>query len=148
MSTLLLPNNEQVVASWLAGVTGLTTAIGSTLPADTSSWATKGFVQYTLVGGTPDKDIPMRRPVVRIDSWAANTNSNKPPWNRASQALEIIRVDTLLTRAERAITMPTTYEPARVLSAYFISEPRRILDDQAGFARIQVDLQMHWTVVP
>jgi hypothetical protein len=137
----LRPNTELVSVSWLRSIPGIDN-VGTTLPKDIS----EGFVQVTVVGGTPDKDLPMARPVIQIDTWAGKANSNKPPWGHANSLAELIRMATFAPDVSRLLTMGVGgYEKARVLSAYPVTEPRRI-PDEGGYARYQFDLQIHWRV--
>lgn len=151
----LLPTNELVAIAWLKGITDLPTdAIGTTLPA-VDSWADTGFIEVGVVGGSPDRDIPVRRPVLGIQCWAANANSGRPPWGKANQLAEIIAaacyggVDDVVP-SQRVVTMHVPgYQQARVTAAYFVTEPRRIpRADDARYAMYSGDLQMHWTAAP
>lgn len=144
------PTNELVAVAWLSQrVAGLTSSmVATSLPKDTSTWADEGFLQVQAIpGGTPDIDTFLRRPVFQLDGWACSPSSAKPPWNLANRLLELVRVATEDAQAGhygKAVTLPDSYGAARVQSAYLIGEPRRILDDEAGYARFTVDLAIDW----
>lgn len=148
MAVVLRPTTELVVAAWLGQIDDLSAQmIGSTLPKDQAAWSENGFVQAVAVGGSPRIHIPVRRPVVQIDCWAVNANSQKAPWAKANYLAEVIRfaADESLNMG-RALTLTSPYPAARVLSAYLLTEPRRIVGDEANYARYQFDLQLHWVV--
>lgn len=146
MPTLLRPNTELVGCAWLGGITGLSPQMVATqLPADTTSWKTTGFVTCVVSGGSPGIHTPMRSPVLALDFWAVNPGSNKPPWFMANSLAELVDVGCRATTAQRWLTMPTGYEQARVLTAYFVTEPRRNYLDGGGYARYSADLAIHWT---
>lgn len=145
------PTNALVAVAWLSQrVAELDAAMVATrLPRDPATWADAGFVQATVVGGTPDIDVPIRRPVVQIDAWAVTysdgTISQKPPVGKANRLAEAIRLATESPQAfGQAVMLPTNYAGARVLSVYPISEPSEI-EDPAGYARLTMDLVFEWT---
>lgn len=150
----LLPSSELVAVAWLTGVSGLpSTAVGTTLPKDTSAWADTGFVQVGVVGGTPDADVPVARPVMDVRCWAVRPGSAKPPWGKANQLAEVIRAacyrgEDDAEPFQRVVTLPAGYRQARVLSVYWVTEPRRLPSDEARFACYGGDLQIHWTAEP
>jgi hypothetical protein len=142
------PTNELVVEAWLSQhVPGLVAAmVATSLPKDPTTWAESGFLQVqALPGGSPDVDIPVRHPVFQIDAWATRPGSSKPPWHLANRLIELVRNATESTAAYgRPVTMPPNYLGARVQAAYLISEPRRVTDDPAGYARFTADLAVDW----
>jgi hypothetical protein len=149
-----LPHDELVAVAWLKGIPGVpATGVGTTLPGDNSTWAASGYLQVSVVGGSPDRDVPMHRPLIQVDSWAVNVNGAKPPWGKANQLAEVVvaagygRQDDAAP-AQRIVTLPANYQQARVHAAYVVMAPRRILEDDARFARYQMDLQMAWSAVP
>lgn len=149
------PTNELVAVAWLSQrVAGLTADIvGTGLPKDTTKWADTGFLQVTAIpSGLAEVDVPIRRPRLQLDGWAtANTSgtssSIKPPWNLANRLLELVRIATEDAQTGyygAEVTMPANYSPARVLAAYLITEPMRVLDDPSGYARFTADLAVDW----
>jgi len=143
------PTNELVAVAWLSSrVPGLVAAqVGTTLPKDVSTWADEGFLQIqALPGGAPDVDVPVRRPVFQLDAWASTPGSNKPPWHLANRLAELVREATEADAAlyGREVTMPANYLGARVQAAYLVSEPRRVTNDPAGYARFTLDLAIDW----
>lgn len=151
----LLPNSELVARAWLRVVAGFSaSAVGATLPGDPATWATNGFIQVVVVGGATSMDLPMARPVLSVDCWTNNPSSGKPPWGKANQLAEIIRSSCYggiddPNPTQRVVDMPVSgYQRAAVFSAYWVSEPRRRPADDARFARMGGDLQLHWVARP
>ena len=146
------PTNELVAIAWLGQrVDGIVEGqVATTLPKDKAAWADEGFVQVqALPGGSPDIDVPLRRPVLQVDLWAvtldANGNaSNKPPWNKANRLAELLRLATESQAYGKPVTLPDGYRGARVQAAYLIGEPTRVTDDPSGYARFTVDLALDW----
>lgn len=140
------PNAELVAVAWVKSVPGVDpTKVATSLPADTSVWSATGFVQVGVVGGSPNVDTPLFAPVVQVDCWTNAVNSNKPPWGQAHALAGAIMWATY-RHEPTTVAMPENYHPARLLSVYGLSEPRRIPSDTAGYARVQFDLAMVWTV--
>lgn len=143
-----LPTSDVVAVAWLAAIDGLDVGqVGTALPVDVSTWLDAGFVQaQTLPGGAADVDLPQwRRPVIQLDFWAAGgASSISPRWNLAARLVEIVRAATESQAYGSAVAMPEHYLGARVQAAYFVTEPRRILDDPSGYARFTTDLALDW----
>lgn len=147
MSTPLYPTSDLVAAAWLRLVPGLASGVASSLPSDAATWATAGFVQAATVGGTPPVHAPMRRPVVSVDCWAVNPNSQKAPWGKANSLAELIRgACELNANFGVRLDLGANYSAARVLTAYLLTEPRRVLGDAANYARYSFDLSVNWVV--
>lgn len=142
------PTNALVAVAWLGQrVPGLAPGIVATrLPRDLAAWADLGFVQATVITGTPDVDVPIRRPLVQIDAWAHSPDGVRPPVNKAARLAELVRVATELPTARYSspVEMPANYAGAVVLSAYVATEPYEVTDDPSGFARISLDLVLEW----
>lgn len=142
------PTNALVAVAWLSQrVEGLTSGMVATrLPRDLSAWADLGFVQATVITGTPDVDVPIRRPLVQVDAWAHSPDGVKPPVNKAARLAELVRVATELPTARYSspVEMPANYAGAVVLSAYVVTEPYEVTDDPSGFARMSLDLVLEW----
>ncbi|WP_018502986.1 hypothetical protein [Parafrankia discariae] len=142
---VVTPTTDLVAVAWLRGVPGLPAdRIATKVPADVSVWAGTGFVQVTAVGGEPDIDVPMRRPVVSVDLWAVNPTSGRPPWGKAASLAEHARMGCY-GNVGRVVALPAVGLAARVLSVYPMAEPRRVPDDEGSYARYQFDLALHWT---
>ncbi|MDQ3760976.1 MAG: hypothetical protein M3460_04555 [Actinomycetota bacterium] len=141
------PNVELLAVAWLKSLDGIPTGgVATTLPADPATWSQDGFVQVTSVGGSPAVHTPLRRPVVQLDTWANNPNSLKPPWGRASALMEtIIWGCYQLSSQQRMFVLPHGFGNARLLTAWPVTEPRRVPADESGFARYTCDLTMVWT---
>lgn len=149
MTASLLPSTDLVASAWLRlAVPDI--GVATTLPADVTPLRTSGFVRVQTIGGSPNRDVPMRGPVVAAECWAApaTAGSSKPPWNRASGIAERI-VAAMYDRAlmNVLITLPGDYGPARVHTVVALTEPRRIENDPGNFARFDIDLLFGWTAV-
>jgi hypothetical protein len=141
----LRANTELVAVAWLGGVAGLSTSMVATnLPTDNSTWAASGFVTVRTVGGAPGVYVPLRSPVVTVDAWGVKPGSSKPPWFQAASLFEAIDLGCRASNVSRALTLPTNYSGARVLTAYLLSEPRRAYGDQGDYAHYIADLALHW----
>lgn len=142
------PTNSLVAVAWLSQrVPGITPAmVATSLPRDSSTWSSLGFVQATVITGTPDVDVPIRRPLIQVDLWAMTPDSARPPLAKAANLAELVRVATELETARYSspVTMPANYAGAIVLSAYVASEPAEIPDDPSGYAHFTMDLRLEW----
>lgn len=155
----LLPTSELVAVSWLGSIPALqplggTQMVATTLPADVdasnnpAAWVQTGFITVTVVGGSPDIYLPVKRPVFQVDCWAAKPGSNRPPWWQANALAETIRYATLQRLGfNRPLTITVngvSYPNAMVTSAYMVTEFRRIYSDAADYARYAGDLALTW----
>jgi hypothetical protein len=154
------PNSDLVVGRWLGGITGLSESmVASILPQDFDSWAVAGFVTYQVIGGSPDLYLPVRKPVISVDTWAVNPSSSRPPWGKANYLAELIRTHVELgprvSSFARLLTFTDKgdYRGANVRDAILRSEPRRAIlqglvpaGDVASFAHYVMELEIHWTV--
>jgi len=144
-----LPTNELVGVHWIKAVEGIPeNSVASKLPADASTWEAKGFVQVQLASGNPDVYTPQRQPVFQINCWAAKPNSEKPPWGKANDLAELIVNATWDKRYWGHLVLPATHDDARVLGSKALTEPRRVLGDEARFACYTFDLQLFWVRKP
>lgn len=144
-----LPTSDLVAVGWLKAVAGLPAGgVATTLPGDATTWADEGFVQAQTITGAADVDLPAwRRPLVQVDCWANAGTSNKPPWNKAARLVELVRAATEGVTG-RVVDLGVNYTGARVLSVYLETEPRRVEDDPAGYARFTFDLHVDWVRNP
>lgn len=146
------PTNDLVAVAWLGQRVPLLddSQVATVLPRNPSSWLEGGFVTAATVAGSPDIEIPVRRPLVQVDCWAADAKSDgsvgaKPPWARANRLAELIRNATEdIQQYAQAVTLPAAYLGARVLAVYLVTEPSRVLDDPSGYARYTLDLAFDW----
>lgn len=146
-----LPNADLVGVAWVGGIAGVSPGqVATILPEDNSSWSASGFVELTVVGGSPGVDGAHRGPVYEVSCWASNPNSSKAPWGKAFTLAELVIAGCYPLNpmtASRTVTLPAGFENARVMSAYPLSEPRRIENDDSSYARVQFDLQLNWVRV-
>jgi hypothetical protein len=142
------PNTELVTVALLKTVPGLGSNVATDLPSDNSTWSASGFVQVMTVGGTPDAYLPLARPIVSVDCWAVSPSSSKPPWGKANGLAEYIRdaVHGGIVLPKR-VSLGVNYNSADVLGAWMLTEPRRIVDDDADYAHFTFDLQVDWVEV-
>lgn len=151
---VLRANSELVAVAWIASIPGFTAGVAAQLPQDTSQWTSTGFVTVTVVGGSPHTYLPVRRPVVQVDTWATQSSTpgrttSKPPWYKANTLAEWIVAETYETdRVCRLLTLKPSYPKARVLTLHPLTEPRRVFGEQVGIARFTVDLWLHWGETP
>lgn len=150
---MYFPDDEKVSVAWLKTLPGVPSTVGTTLPGNPLAWSTDGFVQVTVVGGTPELDSPLYRPVLQVDVWTNTPNSGKPPWGKAGAlAANIIFQTYNVANIEKSIAMPDTFYDVRVMTANVLSQPRRITEradnnsDSSGYARVQFDMELNWTV--
>lgn len=142
---------ELVATAWLKTVVG--DIVATTLPKpsadDTLSWADTGFVTLVTAGGTPNLYVPLRDPAMGVDCWAANPQSQKPPWNKAACLAEAIQAACYgHAGIPQTVALPSGYPAARVLSAYTTGEHRRVNDDSSSYARYSIPgLVIAWTEV-
>lgn len=160
MSSPSLPlecTDELVAVAWIASVPGFSPAmVGTTLPADVNpdgspaAWLKTGYATVSVVGGNPDPLLPISRPVIQVDCWAAVPGSNKPPWNLAAAlSRAILRATWDRYRIPRPLT-PTLngveYPTAVVQSATIVTAFRRMYDDAADYAHLSGDLNLSWVM--
>jgi hypothetical protein len=138
-------NTDLVARAWLQTLTGIpTNKVGTTVPADTSKWSASGFVQTIVTGGNSALYYGLRRPVVVAHCWAVNPNANTPPWGKAADLAEAI-VGGCHADTEAIVSLGVTGAPqARVLSAWVVNEPQRVVGDVADYAHYVVDFQIAW----
>jgi hypothetical protein len=145
VTTSLRPNTELVAVAWLAGITGLSSAMVATqLPGDVNAWMATGFLTARNVAGTPSMYTPLRSPVLVLDAWAVSANTARPPWFQANSLMEAVRDGCIDPGAHRWVELPGNYEPAQVTSAYLLTEPQRVYNDEGAFARYTANLALHW----
>ena len=147
MTTTPLANSELVAVAWLQGAAGIEAGqVATTLPTDVTTWQANGFVQVCpAVGGAPQLHYALREPVVQIDTYAVNPASGKPPWGTAASLMELLVAATYDTaRMQRTLTLPAGYPQARLFTAHFLTEPRRLPGDDSSYARYSADLAFHW----
>lgn len=158
MSTPPVPleaNDENVAVAWLSSALNLTPdMVGAVLPPDVDEngvqapWISTGFITVAVAGGNPDPDLPVSRPVMQVDCWAAKPGSGKPPWNMAlalSRAVLRATWDRLhFPRPLVPVVAGVEYPLVVVQSATVVTSFRRLYDDQADYARVQGDLHLSW----
>lgn len=147
MATKFNPNSELVATALLKTLQlgpAASFGVGTTLPENLESWK-DGFIQVQIVGGSPDIDVPTRRPLVQVDCYVPSIKSSKPQWGRAATIAEDI-TQFVYEHGESVGTVLSlgNYKDAFVQSVYVASEPRRVSNDPAGHARYTIDLVIVW----
>ena len=61
---------------------------------------------------------------------------------------ETIRVVGAYKNEPVVVTVPDSSENARVLSAFLVSEPRKVFGDLGDYAAYVVDVQLFWVATP
>lgn len=146
----LFPTSELVAQAWISSIPDMVAQVGEQLPADNTTWASTGFVAVAVVGGNPDVDVPIKKPVIQLDCWAASHGSNKPPWQQAAVLAEQIRAacyDKTLAHFARPLLINVNgvvYPSANCLTVYVLTEPHRIYDDIGDNAGYSMDIALTW----
>lgn len=149
MAVAIVATSELVALSWLATLPGVNTSmVGALLPSDTSTWAATGFLTASIAGGTPDLDLPIRRPLIQIDAWwAPNTVSGRPQWGKCDQLMGKVVAGChgviSGTKELNCVAGPSTI-PARLFSAWAAMEPQRLYSDDASMAHLRMDVRLDW----
>jgi hypothetical protein len=144
-------NSELVTKAWLLSLPGMPAGkVATSLPA-VEDWATTGFVRVTaVVGGDHHPSLPVRRPVVQLDFFAARLGSKVyPPWGQAFDLAELVVAAQEVDSPDRAkdVTLPE-HDTATVQDVSLMTEPRRgPIPDPASYARVTMDIQIQWTSV-
>ena len=152
---VLRPTSELVAVAWLSTIDGLTSAmVATTLPPDVApdntpaAWVSTGFITVSVVGGSPNYQLPVKKPVMQIDTWATKPGSNKPPWGMANALAETVRYATLdryhISRPLTITANGVAYPGANVMSAWVMTEPRRLYSDAADYAHYSFDVMFEW----
>lgn len=149
MARTLNPSSESVALAFVKAVPGIqANKVATVLPSDKAAWQDTGFVQVRTVGGSPNRHVPQAQPVLAIDCWANNGDSKQPAWGKANDLAERIRreIQDNLEFFGQAVDPGPNYKTARILSAWLVTEPRRIEGDENGYARYTFDLEIVWVV--
>lgn len=150
--TRYIPTAELVAIHWIKSVAGVAQdLVNTTVPERSDAFAESGFIQVASGGGERDIETGMRNSNIVVGSWAYNPSSQKVPWGKANNMLEVILAETeedgrVPSRAARRLSLPEQYDDARVRTVYPIGEPQRI-PDEGDFARYSMTLVIVWTPV-
>jgi len=147
-------NSDLVAVAWVASiprvaVLAASPPIAGSVPAQPTSWALTGFLELLTTGGSPHPEYRQRRPVVTVFAWAVKIGSKKPPWSQAARLAEYVfdacYDEQLAHQLFPNITAEGVHYPtAQVQEISAISEPRKIPNDPAGYARYTFDFEMLW----
>jgi len=151
MAVRLLPTSELVAISYIQTMPGvMADAVATQPPPAEAEWAANGCITVQVTGGHPDIGLPVRNPLVQVDMFATDPGSDKIPWWKASALAEQIWMATQdKQQAGRIVPVfagGREYPPAKVLTAFWMTEPRRIYGDRGDWAHYQGDLAMSWTI--
>lgn len=143
------PTSELVGRAWLALAVPYV-RVGDELPQPTDElMRTVGFIRTQVVGGSKDRDVPFRRPVLTAECWVAPTAEDAVRWNRAGRLAQWVMAavdDPALMGRVVDLTAFGSYRPARVHTVIALGEPQRV-DDPGNFARFDIPLTVNWTGV-
>lgn len=144
------PNSELVAVTFIRSLNlgpSASFGVGTTLPENKDTWK-DGFVQVSVVGGSPSVDVATRKPVLQVDAWVPSINSSKPQWGKANTLVENI-IEALYGTDNLGIklSLGANYKDATIQSGHAVGEPRRISNDPAGHARYTVDISLTWVAV-
>lgn len=145
--TELEPTAELVGVAWLkSAVPYLENNVATVLPRERGGWAAKGFVTVYALGGDAENYFAWRNSVLSVSCWAVAEGSKQPPWNKAAQLAEQIRLSVVdHPNVPRALAMPSAgYRLAAVRTAQILQQPRRIYADEGDLAHYQLDLELQW----
>jgi hypothetical protein len=146
------PDGTLVANAWLRLISGLpASCLGPTLPParrdPAPAWITNGFIQHTVVGGSPNIYVPIRHSVIQLDCWAVTLDDRMPPWGLASRLAEDVWAGSYRDEFQNQIlAVPPGYVPPRLLTVHPLTESRKINEDAAGYAHFQFDVQFNWTL--
>lgn len=140
-----LPVTDLVAQAWIASLPGFSSQmVGAKIPQGTS-WSSTGFIRVTPVAGEIDPYTGLRTPQVQVDCVAVKPGSAKPPWFAANQLAEkIVSATVSGTGQQTAVTLPSGYDPARIMTVRALGEPVRVRGDEGGYARYTLDLAITW----
>lgn len=148
-------NTDLAVQTWLGSLPVLNPGmVAGELPESPEQNATlvaSGFVTAYTVGGTPELYVPMRKPVVQIDTWGFPASSGRRPmWERANKLAEqIVAACYNGTNLETSLPIGKSgYGTIRMIQAHPLQEPHRVYSDRAYRGRFRFDLQTYWIEVP
>lgn len=137
-----MSTSTRVVETWLQTLPFVDSAmVGPTLPADMSVWASSGFWQVTVVGGSPNVDLGTKEPVLEIACWAATPEATYPPFNRAERMATQVRDAALEARTQGLV------DNVFLLGITPLTEPMRIPDERTGFARVSLQVMAWWNTL-
>lgn len=153
------PNAAMVAQVWLKGAANLpvpTNAIARTMPnlENNSSAAASGFIEIGgVIGGTPMVEVLKHQAVVEVNCWAPprGTNSDKPARNKVGDLAGAIVESTYdqdPLNVQRLLVMPTGYRNARALTVQCLNEPNDVEGDESSWAKIRLELQFNWIMMP
>jgi len=142
--------NDLVAVAWISSIPGLTAdGVSTQLPPDDTTWAKNGWIVIpATVGGSPHSVMPLRRPVCQVECWAVTPGSGIPPWGKAADLAEQVRMATYdrhnFGRGLAVSLNGVAYPAARALSAKILTEPHRVYGDQADYAGVSFDIAFQW----
>ncbi|AXB47310.1 hypothetical protein [Amycolatopsis albispora] len=138
---------EAVAVAWALAAPDVTADMaGETLPRNNASWSASGFITPTIVGGDSGMNYRTQSPVVTFQCFANTPNSDVPPWNKARQLAERLRVATY-RRVPILLGLPYSDEKAKVNSAVVRGNPRKTFGDFGGYAVYSTDIQLFWAPI-
>ncbi|MFC8077521.1 hypothetical protein ACFUN8_18540 [Streptomyces sp. NPDC057307] len=144
-------NSELVARAYVKslGITGCNT----TLPQNPANWGGDTFVVLSVTGANIHPEFRLRMPVITAECFATKLANPKPDgvttqspdWAKACDLAEKIVMGCYDDFVPVDIALGVTGAPAaRIYNVGLIGEPRRVPDDQSGYAKYTVDFQIKW----
>ena len=147
------PTSSRVGRAWLRSVLRTEVGVGRALPSTaTEHMRTYGFAVAEVVGGSPDIDVPFRRPVIGVACWVAPPTADPSiVQTAAAERLAEWVITAAYDHPAVGVTLDLralglgSYRPARLHTVIPVSEPREAPDDPSNYARFDIDLLLNWT---
>lgn len=140
--------SELVAVAFIKTMSGIAAngMVSTQLPEDNTSWAASGFIKVgPVVGGTPNTYVPIREPVLQINTYAVNPNTKFPDWGKAEELANLIVEGAQdMSLYHQALTLRSGVNQAQVFDAQALTEPRRVEGNDAAYAAYTLDLQIRW----
>lgn len=149
------PDAELVTSAWIASIPGIQIdAVDHELPWDLPVNVNLGYVQVTVIGGTPSSYAAFFRSMVQVDSWVSAPSEDRVYRLQASNIAKTIQLASIDRKAaERGVaiseTLPeggvVTYPNAHVYTAECLTEPHRMVSkDNPMYEGYSMDLMFTW----
>jgi hypothetical protein len=147
VTLLRYATTERVAVAWLGSLSTFSPSmVGTELPdLQVTDWSATGFLVVTTTGGSSDIEIPVEHPIVGVQCFAVSPDTGVPPWGFADDLAAAIGAGCAATTGvEQLLTLPTSDQNARLMSAYTVGVARRSYSDMGDYACKQTSLALHW----
>jgi hypothetical protein len=143
-----LPSAEDVTVAWALTVDLGGAPVVARVKETPDVWGATGIVVISgPVGGSPNRHVAMRHPVMNVEGWslreACGPDADDPP---ARQLIErLFAASYNWTPRDTPLLLPDGMRKAHLHTVYPETEPRRLGDGTGGFDRFHIDLAVNWT---